>query len=345
MKFKRNILCFRCITNPKKGYGNFARALLLAEEMRKRNFLIFFIIEKNSIAEILLTQKKILFYRLTSSKSKILETKKILKILQKNNCHNIILDMREYGDKLSKYLVKSAYVILMDDAWGKNAYANIIFNGTMIEKFHNYKIKNPNSQIFLGTDYWLSDQNFLLSQKTTHKIQNLKQPILTISMGGSDPDGLTFIIYRAISHLPDIKIHIIIGPFFKKQNQLKNEVKHNKNTRVIVNSKSIWDEFSKSDLVICNAGSTLFELAILRLPTICISVVDHQIPYAKFFQSKGSTKYLGFKNIINEKKIFSTVLDLLKNEPKRKTMFTACKSIIDGKGLVRVSSIIEKNLV
>ena len=345
MNFKKNILCFRCITDPKKGYGNFARSLLLAEAMKKRNFSIFFIIEKNYAAEIFLTQKKIPFYVLTSTKSKILETKKILKILEKNNCCNIILDMREYGEKLSKYLVKYVYVILIDDAWGKNVYANIIFNGTMIREFHNYKIKNPASQVFLGTKFWLSDQNFLKSQKTTHTIQNSKQPILTISMGGSDPDELTFIIYRAISHLSDIKINIIIGPFFKKILQLKNETKYNKNIRVIENPKSIWNEFSKSDLVISNAGSTLFELAILRLPTICISVVDHQIPYAKFFQKKGASKYLGFKNQIDEKKISSTVLDLLKNKTKRKTMFIACKSIIDGKGLFRVSSVIEKNLI
>jgi len=345
MKLEKNILCFRCITDHKKGYGNFARSLLLAEEMKRRNFSIFFIIEKNSTVEILLEERKISFYRLTSSKSKIIETKKILKILQKNNCHNIILDMREYGEILSKKLVKHVYVILIDDAWGKNVYANIIFNGTMIKKFHNYKIKNPNSQVFLGTDYWLCDQNFLRSQKTTHNIQNLKQPILTISMGGSDPDELTFIVYRSISHLSNIKIQIIIGPFFKKKLQLKNEVKNNKNTSVIVNPKNIWNKFSKSDLVISNAGSTLFELAILRLPVICISVVDHQIPYAKFFQRKGSVKYLGFKNIISEKKISLAVIDLLKNKSKRKTMFTACKSIIEGKGLFTVSSIIEKKII
>ena len=301
MKSRKNILCFRCITDPTKGYGNLARSLLLAKEMKKRNFSFFFIIEKNIIAEKFLSQQKIPFFRLTSSKSKMLESQKILKILQKNDCQTIVLDMREYGEKLSKYLTKDTHVILLDDAWGNNAYADIIFNGTMIKKYHNYKIKNPNSQVYAGSKYWLADQNFLRCQKKIYHNQNSQQFILTISMGGSDPDELTFLIYRAISYLPNIKIRVIVGPFFKKIKQLRNETRSKKNIRVIVNPKHIWNEFSKSDLVISNAGSTLFELAILRVPTICISVVDHQIPYANFFQNKHflkNSRTIKFTNII-----------------------------------------------
>lgn len=344
MKPQKEILCFRCITDPVKGYGNFARALLLAEEMKKRNFSIFFIIEKNITAQKLLSQKKIPFYTLSLFKSKILESRKILSILQKNNGHTIILDMREQGELLSKHLVKDIFVILIDDAWGNNAYADMIFNGTMIKKYHNYKIKNPTSRIYTGTKYWLSDNNFVTYQKKNQDISNSQQFILTISMGGSDPDDLTFFVYKAITNLPNIKIRIIVGPFFKKIQQLKKEIKTSKNIRVIVNPKEIWNEFNKSDLVISNAGSTLFELVIMRIPTICISVVDHQILYAKFFHNIGATKYLGFKNLIDEEKIRLSIINLLKNKSERKKMFVACKTLIDGKGLFRVSSIIEKTI-
>ena len=57
MKFQKNILCFRCITNPNKGFGNFSRALLLAEKMKERHFSIFFVIDKNINAQKLLLEK------------------------------------------------------------------------------------------------------------------------------------------------------------------------------------------------------------------------------------------------------------------------------------------------
>ena len=338
----RATICFRCITNPSKGYGNFARALLLAQEMQRKRFSVFFMIDKNSTASKLLKQQKIPFTQIQSSKSKVKESQTIMNTLKKIQCNTIILDMREYGDILSKHLSKHVNVVMIDDAWGKTAHAHFVFNGTMIKQFHNYNVINPDSRLFLGTKYWLSDQHFSKHQKSILKIKHSKKYTVTISMGGSDPDDLTFHAYDSISTIHNIEIQVIVGPFYQNLQKLKNKTSKNKNASILVNPTSIWKEFQKSDLVISNAGSTLFELAIQRIPTVCISVVSHQIPYAKFLHKKGAVKYLGSKKSVTKKQINSIVLNLLDSPLKRKKMSLACKSIIDGKGLSRVSSIIAK---
>ena len=51
--------------------------------------------------------------------------------------------------------------------------------------------------------------------------------------------------------------------------------------------------------MISNAGSTLYELSIQKIPTLYVATEKHQINYAKEFSSKGFGKYLGYKNQIN----------------------------------------------
>ena len=42
-------------------------------------------------------------------------------------------------------------------------------------------------------------------------------------------------------------------------------------------------KFKKGDLVISNSGNTLYELAIMHIPSMCITSFKHEIPYANAF--------------------------------------------------------------
>ena len=158
-------------------------------------------------------------------------------------------------------------------------------------------------------------------------------------MGGSDPYGLTFKVLDSICSLENVHIRVILGPLMKvNTRQREYEKKH---ISFIESPKSIWNEFKKSDLVISNAGNTLFELAAQSIPTICIPVIEHQVPYAKFFHTNGFAINLGYWKNVKNKDIGKNVIKLLKNTDKRKKMSSKGNKIIDGKGLFRVIKIIE----
>ena len=56
-------------------------------------------------------------------------------------------------------------------------------------------------------------------------------------------------------------------------------------------------------MVISNAGNTLFELAVQKVPTICIPAIEHQVPYARFFQTNGFGINLGLWNNVKNKDV------------------------------------------
>ena len=99
--------------------------------------------------------------------------------------------------------------------------------------------------------------------------------------------------------------------------------------------------FENSDLVISSGGTSLFELSVIRTPTIIITSSHHQIPYAKTFSSRDSVLYLGYWTRIKQSQIKENVENILKNTKLRKQMYTASK-MLDGKGLKRVIKILEK---
>jgi len=85
----------------------------------------------------------------------------------------------------------------------------------------------------------------------------------------------------------------------------------------------------------------LFELAVQKVPTICIPAIEHQIPYAESFMAKGFSINLGLWDKVKGEKIRNTVIQILNNTKKRKRMNSIGSRIIDGKGLSRVIEIIE----
>ena len=267
----------------------------------------------------------------------------MVKLLNKKNLKFLILDAREKGEALSKKISTSdVQVFLLDDAWVNEAWANIIINGTMIKKYQKYKKLNQNSKIFLGTKYFIIDKNFLKNKKMFKDIKQKSKYCIVVSLGGSDPHGLTFKILDSICDLGNIDIRVILGPLVKQK--IKRLEYKRKNVSFIESPKLIWNEFKKADLVISNAGNTLFELAVQKVPTICIPAIEHQVPYARFFQTNGFGINLGLWNNVKNKDVKNTVNKILSDLALRKKMNSQGDKIIDGKGLFRVIQIIESHI-
>ena len=339
--FKTNLI-IRCLTKKSAGFGHFRRDLVLAKELRQKNHKILFIIDKNPVAEKELKNDRFHYLMLPNFTPKK-EAEFIIMIMKKMSCYTILIDLRENGEDLSRRLFyEKKKIILIDDAWCKKAYADLIFNGTVIKDFQKYKKINKFSRLFLGPAYFITNPNFYIHKKKLNEIRKKKKYTITVSIGGYDPKDLTTKIVRTLQFLSNIKLKIIIGPFFTKQKKLENLVKRKKNMKLINSPKKIWKEFEKSDLVISNAGSTLYELAIMRLPTLCI-FGEHEKAYVKEFFNLGFAKNLGDRNKLNLDKMRKEVIRILSNTKERKKMCSSSSRINFRSGL-ETSQIIDKFL-
>jgi len=335
-------LVIRCLTDESKGYGHLNRCLTLADELRNNKQESIFIINSNPHALKEIKEKKFRYKIIPNFYSNKNESSYVKKIVETFDIKAVIIDMREYGEQLSKHFSNNDFqTILIDDGWVKKVYSDIIINGTIVKKYHEYKKIKRNSKFFLDTKYFIANKEFLNHKKKLSRIKDKRNYLITISMGGSDPKGITVNILKYLQMIPSVQINIIIGPFFKKFSILKKKYD---NVKIIKNPKKIWLEFQKSDLVISNSGSTLYELAIMGIPTLCITTFEHERPYANEFSKRNFSIKLGNWEKIDSYNFIKNVTNVLRNKKKRKIMSISGPKIIDGKGISRVTSEVIKCL-
>ena len=171
LKQERKI-AIRCLTRREKGYGNIKRCLTIADSLKKKKYKIIFIVDQNKEVIKELTKKKYNFYLIPKNSKTISDAKKTVKLLEKHKISTLIIDMREYGEYLSKFFFDYKYkIIQIDDIWSENVYADILINATNIKKSFDYNKINPNSKLFLGNKYWIANSEFVKNRK---KISDIK---------------------------------------------------------------------------------------------------------------------------------------------------------------------------
>jgi UDP-2,4-diacetamido-2,4,6-trideoxy-beta-L-altropyranose hydrolase len=338
----RKKIIIRCITDESKGFGNFTRSYTLAKSLQKLGHKIIFIINNNKTIIDKLQKKKFRYFIIPKKFTYFTEWNFIDNVMNSVNSQLIVIDMREYAESISKKLLDKNYkVILIDDAFCKKAYADIIFNGTLSKQFHNYEIVNKKTKLYLGPKYFMANEEFEKSKKSLKNICKKKKYHILISMGGSDPTNLTLVVLKSLINLSDIQITVIIGPFFKNTRKI-TELCNKNNVKLKFAPDKIWKEFEKADVVISKSGVTLYELVLLKIPTICIIAFKHEAKNAQFFMKKDCILNLGMYNRLKQDQIPKALKQLLDNPKKRKQLCLRSGKVIDGKGLNRTSQIISK---
>ena len=83
----------------------------------------------------------------------------------------------------------------------------------------------------------------------------------------------------------------------------------------------------------------------LGVPTLAIPQVPHEFENISFF-SKHNAVYRFSKDLnFSENSFFQSVIELIENAPLRKMLSENGKKIIDGKGLERITDIIQSRLL
>jgi spore coat polysaccharide biosynthesis predicted glycosyltransferase SpsG len=130
-----------------------------------------------------------------------------------------------------------------------------------------------------------------------------------------------------------------VGPAVKEEH--KNKLKA---LRLPSNYKMEWGPshekilklMESSDLAITAAGNTLYELAILGVPSIVVSHHKRHDDVAKKFAQRKAVVNLGIGTALDPEEISDAVKKLLESEKERETLSMSMKKIVDGLGSKRI---------
>lgn len=314
------------------GMGHIMRCLTLAQEFRKREIEVTFLVKYDEKVIELLKQTRFIFQIVKESTLKQ-EAEIIINIINEKNLDAILIDSYWISEGYLKEIQKKIKLLISIDDNNLYTYpSNIILNANIYAKDINYKIINPNTKLLLGCDYSIIRAEFTLEPSILIK-DEVKNILVT--MGGCDINSYTSTILKSILDI-NCTINVIVGPNFICKEEIEALASTHKNIKIYNNPKNMKDIMKLNDIAISSAGTTTYELGVLGIPTILIGQADNQRNIAKKTEELGMMINLGYFNEVKEEDIKKAVLDLMENKEKRNSISKKCIKNIGRNGVKNI---------
>lgn len=321
---------------PSIGMGHVMRTLTLAKELKKY-FDIDFVCRTEGEERVLNPKSKyadgIHKIQVSGFKTIFVRENMVLEDLAEIDGDILITDSYDvdenYFAQTKKMFKKTVYI---DDMCLYNFKdVDLLINQNVNADDLDYKLNSKTSYL-LGCNYTMLRDEF---RKVNSKQIKRRARDIMITFGGSDPFLLTL---KTLYYLKEecYNFHVVVGPSFSEDyvSKLRSyEAYSNIYFYYNANMKSLME---KSDICISAAGSTLYELCVVGVPTLSVTIAENQNRVSEKFDELGITKNLGWHNEINKDKILTELKLLGKDYSKRKQISDKGRNLVDGKGTFRI---------
>lgn len=324
--------------NLKIGYGHISRTLVLAKEF-KDDKVIFLVPTACSF----ITDIKEQSYEVETVQS-----------FQINDCrcvlgYNpsiILIDTieTEYDELnwLEKYREKILIVTITLFSFEFNKrFEKISFYPSMgINEKLCYESLYGDVEIYRGSKFFIFRDEF----NSAGKIVRKSPESIVVSMGGTDPLGLTYIVAKSLINI-STSITIILSRLSPCYNKVRYLVKTHSNFLLIEKERNMGHRLKQADLILLNGGITRYEACMVGTPFIAFSIHKKQYDITEQVTKHGVGLNLGIYDKITSDKIRSAVIQLLNDFDQRRVMSEKMINLFDSSGAKRIVSIIKEKIV
>lgn len=344
---KEKMLLIRADANKKIGLGHVMRCLTIAEAAEKTGMKTLFLIADDSAEELLKERGQAYcilhtdFADMESELSVLFETVALNKSVSETV---LLVDSYQitetYMQELKKWLSgQNIRLALMEDYGDVPYQVDVLINYNIYGVDFDYENNAP--ETLLGCRYMPLRQPFVQQKYEIRK--QVKQ--LLITTGGSDSYRIGVqlvkqLLEKCFLENEECIVHVVCGKFSESREELLEMAQQKKNIIVHTDVKEMWELMAKCDLAISAAGTTLYELCAIGVPTICFSFADNQILPGTAF-AKYTPMYYAGDYEKDKEAMFTAILEKVREmcnmpETERRNVSNRLKEIVDGKGAERI---------
>lgn len=164
-----------------------------------------------------------------------------------------------------------------------------------------------------------------------------------VSTGGTDPFNIAGGLTRQLLASPgweDVCFHILTGPMHIHRAELDALADANDRIALHENVSNMAELMAECDLAFSAAGTTLYELCAVGVPSVSYTMADNQIPGAKAFGQAGLIPCIG--DIRNNPAFFDLACEklfsLAKDPSARRQQSMRMRMAVDGAGADRIAA-------
>ena len=335
---KAHSILFRCDASAEIGFGHLVRCLALADEIHHLSgSRVGFAMRETAHGYDVVRQHGYEVFNLPSKRGDY--SAWLDETMRRFNAKIVIVDVR---DDLSRQQLESLggkgrLIVLLDDLSDRRFAADLSFYPP-VPQVRRADWANFHGERLVGWEWTILRSQFAapLQRETTRRSN------LLITMGGSDPAGITLKAVRAVELVSaDFAATIILGPGFRHTNALREllaTARHQFTVRENVNDMRA--QMVQSDLALCSYGMTAFELAASGVPAIYLCLTEDHAESASALADAGAGWSLGVVGAVEDRQVANALGELLADAGRHAQMSADARRLIDGKGARRVAEVL-----
>ena len=331
-------ILFRCDASAEIGFGHLVRCLALADEIHQQTSCrVGFAMRETAHGSDLVRQHGYEVFRLRAEHGDY--SASLGETMRRLNAAILIVDVR---DDLSCQQLQSLggeghLIVLLDDLSERRFAADLAFYPP-VPQVRRADWTNFRGARFVGWEWVILRSQFAsrLRRETSGNTS------LLITMGGSDPAGMTLQAVRAVELVhADFTTTIVLGPGFQHKNDLLDLLATARHQFTIrENVSDMRSQMVQSGLALCSYGMTAFELAASGVPAIYLCLTEDHAESASALADAGAGSSLGVVSDVGDQQVANALAELLADSKRRAQMSAAARKLIDGRGARRIAEVL-----
>ena len=329
------------------GMGHLMRCMSIAYGLQEQGMECAFYTAGREAGKVL--TEKGFFCRVLDTDYRDMESELPLlkQLLKESGCRLLLVDSYQMTQKYLDQLMEQCPVFYMDDMGTAGLTADGIINHNIYGQELGYEAWCPaGTMLLLGAGYAPVKKAFT---ETAYHVRDRVSRIM-ITMGGSDTLNIAGQLgERLLRMLPEeTELDIICGRFNPHLDTLKEMAGLENRLHILVDVQDMWNKMAAVDIAVSAAGSTMYELSAMGVPTVCCYYVENQRRIAEGFGEKVQMVNAGDFSAEEEAvldRLCQEVCRLAKDTDARKALSGRMKQVADGRGAERIARELQQKIL
>jgi spore coat polysaccharide biosynthesis protein SpsF len=326
----------RCDGAPDIGLGHVVRCIALADELR----------DGQQCGVKFLTQRGDVAFRLLEKAGHVVlppathdepDDAWISRVIAEEKPDVLVMDFR---DPLSPEAVlawrrQGVLAVTIDDPEDKRVACDLVFSPP-VPQVKRMSWAGFTGELKVGWEWVLLRRQFA---NLSSVAKANPRPVVLVTMGGSDPAGLTLKAVKALDSLAEEfdTVLVVGGAFCHNEALVKLLQVAKRKFEIRRNVADMAGVMAQADLAVASFCVTAYELAAVGVPGIYLCLSDDHAEAAQAFVDAGIGISLGVQHQVTDVQLAASLKTFLADEPLRAEMSRKSRSLSDGRGAQNVA--------
>ncbi len=338
-----DLLLIRTDANARIGTGHLMRCLALAQAWRAEGGAVTFVTACDSEGLLRrLRDEGTGVFRLDSTYPEPGEWETTSRALAAHPGAWVVLDGYHFDPAYQRRIRETGHPLLViDDLAHLDCYvADLILNQNIYAEDLHYD-HEPGTRLLLGTAYALLRREFWPWQTWQRETPEVARKVL-VTLGGSDPDNQTLKVIRALQgvDVPGLEATVVVGASNPHVADLEAAAGDSQSIRLVRNVINMPELMSWADVAISAGGSTCWELMLMGVPSLLVTLAENQRRIAEALDRIGFAVSLGWYSELEVETLQAEMEKLMLDPSMRCQMSTIGPRWVDGAGAKRTCEVL-----